>query len=192
MKTSKKYKWLAVIGVFIVLSVIALSPLSSKFMKGFVSREILVPVTIGKYVTKAQMIRMTIETTGVPTPTITTQHYDDVPPSHPYYRDIETAVYYNWIDPILPGRRANPDSLINRAVFARFVTSVFEIIDDSSVQGTPAFSDVREDVWYHDAVSSLYAAGAVKVAYKPEDRLDRGSAQEVLNNLQASHPYRIR
>ncbi len=99
--------------------------------------------------------------------------FTDVPKGHKYYEDIAAAVDEGIFVGVTESK-FDPDATLTRAQMAVVLQRVYQF---SKASKDHPFTDVKNGVWYDDAVTRLYdagiTAGVTKTKYGPDETITR-------------------
>lgn len=146
------------------------------------------PVPANMEITRAELAKLIVEATGVPTNTAGGPHYPDVTSDQWYYDYIETAHNMGWMVGY-PNGMFNPAGKVNRAEGAKiFTLSVIANCNNGPAYSEPYYKDVSPADWYSGAVHKMADCKMVdilpsdKSMYFPSYLLSRGRAQYMIDN----------
>lgn len=122
----------------------------------------------------------------------------------PFFRDVPgTAWYYEAIsrlahDRVLEadGNLFDPEAPITRATFILWLNRVADLTGSTGAvaEASSGFSDVPEELWYHDVVTKAASQGWVNGfpdgTFRPESALSRAEATVIVNRLLGRVPDR--
>ena len=137
--------------------------------------------------TRGQFVKIAVLAFHIPMYTGNEQHFTDVPPSHTFYRYIETARRDNIIGGYSDGT-FRPFANVTRGQVAKIAVESADM--EILMPATPSFSDVPTGSTFHSYVETAYANGILSGyadgTFRPNNDATRGQVAKIIDL--ATHP----